>query len=291
VLVAVGLTTAWVTFGVLKSQASTTSPDYSLEGAIVGALAATSLFASIYLQIRKSSGTLEQLRQVNKELQRKLLKGAPCPKDFQREITENNDIVFARPNTWKPAEGDVFSFEAPSGANDTFPARVTLHIIPIERGGESGEPLYEEIRKKVLSGPTISKQPAPEIEKIWIGGIDGDEDRGVESLKILCYEYGTLVLFQHWFQDTPWTEWRAVTKSEYEAKLKMQSEDAAGRKASPAVWREIPCLLRIVRVFAYHRKLGKIYFFQLMDNPEDSMLSGAGFNRLLDTVRFLPRVE
>jgi hypothetical protein len=48
VIAAFGRLSAFVTFGILKSQATATGTDYSLQGSIVGALVATSLLSSIY---------------------------------------------------------------------------------------------------------------------------------------------------------------------------------------------------------------------------------------------------
>lgn len=84
----------------------------------MGALVATSLFSSICLQIRKSGGTLEELRRVNKEFHRKLLKGAPCPPGLERDVSDDQVMVFGRPGSWRAAEGDGFKFETPARAGN-----------------------------------------------------------------------------------------------------------------------------------------------------------------------------
>jgi hypothetical protein len=300
VIAAVGLLTAFVTFGVLKSQGTATGTDYSLQGSIVGALVAVGAFTSTYLQIRKSSGTLEELRRVNKELHRKLLKGAPCPPGFEQEVSENQDIVFARPGNWTTAEGDVFKFEAPTAEGDVFPARCTLHIVPAKGGILSGSALYTNIKEKMRKEAEIWGNPPPQFEMVPVGGGDGPDDKGTESLKAVTSDYYQLQLTIDWFRNTPWRDVHQISKAEHEA-LQKRTESGkpvgARGKRDPMAdleakgWKQIPLILRTVRVFCYHPGLNKIFFFQFMDQPSDSEESSAGFNNLLGTVRFLPPVE
>ena len=53
----VGLFAAYLTFGVLKSEASGEFHSYQVGGAIAGALVSWSLLASVYLKFRKSRKT------------------------------------------------------------------------------------------------------------------------------------------------------------------------------------------------------------------------------------------
>jgi hypothetical protein len=70
-----GLVTAYVTFGILSSQASTEVQGYSVEGALAGFVVSAGVLTSIYLQVRKSSNEVEALH-------RRILvlvSGAKCP--------------------------------------------------------------------------------------------------------------------------------------------------------------------------------------------------------------------
>ena len=75
----VSLLTAYVCFGLLQSEASGEFQQYSVGGAIAGALASVSLLSTTYLQIRKSGGEIQKLREANQELQQKIIRGAPRP--------------------------------------------------------------------------------------------------------------------------------------------------------------------------------------------------------------------
>jgi|SRR4028119_44025 len=78
-IIAFGLVTAYVTFEILNSQAEAEIQGYSFEGAFAGFIISSSVLASIYLQLRKSSNEVENLRAENRTLQRKLLRGTPVP--------------------------------------------------------------------------------------------------------------------------------------------------------------------------------------------------------------------
>ncbi|MDP8973555.1 MAG: hypothetical protein M3N45_10400 [Actinomycetota bacterium] len=93
----VGLLTAYVCFGLLQSEASGEFQQYSVGGAIAGALASVSLLSTTYLQIRKSGSEIQKLRETNQELQQKIIRGAPRPPGFDTEVSERQRIVLAGP--------------------------------------------------------------------------------------------------------------------------------------------------------------------------------------------------
>jgi hypothetical protein len=98
-IAALGLVSAYVCFKVLDSSASGQFQQYSVGGAIVGAIISWGILTSMYLQVRKSSGELVDLRRQVADLEKKLLRGAPRPKDFETEVAERQRIVLARPKT------------------------------------------------------------------------------------------------------------------------------------------------------------------------------------------------
>ena len=61
-IASVGLVAAYVCFGILNSQASGRYQQYSVGGAIAGALISWSVLTSVYLQLRGSSNELQDLR-------------------------------------------------------------------------------------------------------------------------------------------------------------------------------------------------------------------------------------
>ena len=108
-----GLVTAYVTFGILSSQASTEVQGYSVEGALAGFVVSAGVLTSIYLQVRKSSNEVEALHRRILELQNKLLRGAPRPLAFETEVSERQRIVLARPEKWRPSGGIIFDYQLP----------------------------------------------------------------------------------------------------------------------------------------------------------------------------------
>ena len=82
IIAAVGLFTAFLTFGILDSQASAKNPQYSVGGAIAGALISWGVLGSLYRQFRQSSDTLRQLKVTNAKLQETIERGdqlKSCP--------------------------------------------------------------------------------------------------------------------------------------------------------------------------------------------------------------------
>lgn len=135
VIAAVGLFIAYVTFGILDSQADAKIKSYSVSGAIAGALISISLLASVYMQLRKSSIEVHELRSRNKQLESKVIRGAPKPKDFEIEVAEPQHLVLARPRTWEPKGGVIFNFEKPESdmkEGDIFPAQFTVSFTPTD---------------------------------------------------------------------------------------------------------------------------------------------------------------
>lgn len=154
----IGLLTAYVCFGVLQSEATGEYQQYSVGGAIAGALASVGLLSTIYLRIRASSGELHQLSQTyqgklakltehNQELQQKLIRGAPRPPGFEIEVSERQRIVLARPKDWRPRGGIIFEYELPEAearGGDEFRARFRCSYSMISKDDEAQQRLSED---------------------------------------------------------------------------------------------------------------------------------------------------
>ncbi len=156
IIAALGLFTAFLTFGILNSQASAQIQQYSVSGAIAGALVSWSVLGTLYRQFRQSSDAVHRLQENNRklqelleqgdqvkslqennkrlqellergdeikelrkraeELQQKLIRGAPKPEGYEIEISDREKIVLARPTQWLPREAIIFAFELPDSA-------------------------------------------------------------------------------------------------------------------------------------------------------------------------------
>jgi hypothetical protein len=185
-IAAVGLATAYICFGILSSQANGRFQQYNVGGAIAGALVSWTVLTMVYLQLRKSSNELESLRRQNKELQSKLIRGAPCPNGFDIEVDERQRIVLARPKAWVPKGGMIFQLELPEERmkpNDNFAAAFTCSFVPIEKDSkqtwdqfhQSQIDLYEENSR---NGFVESYNE----EAMRVGG----DAAGVKSLKLVA---------------------------------------------------------------------------------------------------------
>ncbi|AEJ01545.1 hypothetical protein Nit79A3_1731 [Nitrosomonas sp. Is79A3] len=134
-IVAGGLVTAYVSFGILSSEASGQLEKYSFSGAIAGALVSWGVLTSVYLQVRGSSRELEQLRDRTVELEHKLIRGAPKPEGFTIEVDERQRIVLARPEEWQPKGGLIFDLELSEQKmkdGDTFVPTFRCFFEPID---------------------------------------------------------------------------------------------------------------------------------------------------------------
>lgn len=181
----IGLLTAYVTFGILDSQAESTIKGYSVSGAIAGALLSWSLLASVYKQFRRSSGELQDLRKRNDELQQKLLRGTPRPENFDTVIDERQSIVLAVPEEWEPRGGTIFEFEQSMkkmSKSDIFPAFFKSFFFPITADTNSSDEYYERYQKATAATPEVGSYVS---EFIYIGG----HPNPIKSLKIIAKQY------------------------------------------------------------------------------------------------------
>jgi hypothetical protein len=298
VIALVGLLCAYITFGVLQSQADTKVQGYSLGGAIAGAIVTMSVLASVYGQFRKSSGETEDLRSRNKELEQKLIRGAPRPDDFDTHVDERQRVVLAIPQVWQPRGGLIFDFELPPSAippDDLVPARFWLQYSMITRQTESPDVFYDKYRESIKEAEQVESYTT---EFVLLGG---EVHSGVRSLKIIAHEYA-----EAWKQTDPLTgsvsyDWNTISKDAYQARLDAQKtadpenpapvteppSSGMQRTSGAKQLLEGPVILCRMRVVCYHAALQRIFQFDFIDDSKDFPGSSLVFNQLLDSVRFL----
>jgi len=212
-IAAVGLVTAYVCFGILSSEASGRFQQYSVGGALAGAVVSWSLLTSVYLQLRGSSKELEDLRNRTEELQNKLIRGAPRPQGFDTEVDERQRIVLARPRNWQPKGGTVFDLELAAEEmrkDDTFAAAFRCYFVPIEKDSTpTKEKFYEGELELFAKASDYVSSYSHEIVRL------GGEPAGIESLKIIARQFVRTLIKTS--PDTRLTEtrWEVVSRNEF----------------------------------------------------------------------------
>jgi len=318
VIVLLGLFTAYVTFGILQSQASTAVKNYSLSGAVAGALISMSMFFSVYRGFRKSSGEVEKLRDRIQELSQKVIRGAPCPRAFEIEVDERQRIVLAKPQKWEPRGGTIFDFELSKEKlqeKDIFPARFTVTYVPITPDLGSMDEFYDRMHKS-LDSPTIGSWTS---EYINIGG----EPNPIGSLKVIAQVYVKATVVKNAVTGKLETSKEQLSKEDFEALKTAETKgdqgappsspqtaetkgDQGGPPSSPhkentestqptqagpssSALIERVDYLRVWQMYVacWHEDLNKVFVFEFWDDEQDFTKSSAMFNQILDSVRFL----
>jgi|GEM_PF-5938943 hypothetical protein len=292
-----GLFTAYVCFGILDSQADAKIHNYSVQGAIAGALISTSLLASGYLHLRKSSDELDKLRKRNEELQQKIIRGAPHPPGFETEVDERQRIVLARPWDWQPRGGVIFDFQQRAEKmqpKDLFPAAFRVWFVPI--GVETESEFYEKYRQSIPANPTVA---AHTVEFVHLGG----EPSSIKSLKLIAHHFAQVTTLVNPVTKQVERPWRYLTKEEFdrlraEANSTTESSESTapeqinGPQPVPAAVPAGPpkvtaVAVSVMQVVCFHKELKKIFYFDFIDDGEDFPNSSAQFNQVLDSMRFL----
>lgn len=220
-IASVGIFAAYVSFGILESTASGELSNYSVGGAIAGALVSWSVLTSVYLQVRGSTNELQKLRDRTEELQHKLIRGAPRPQGFETEIAERQRIVLAVPKDWRPRGGTIFDLELPASImkeGDSFPATFRGYFVPIEKGETPLREKYYASELLSIKQAVDSKYSTVESyssEIIRIGG----ELSSVESLKIIAKQFVRVEIGPS--PDTGKTErvWWVVSRDEFRGEI------------------------------------------------------------------------
>ncbi|MDJ0909612.1 MAG: hypothetical protein QNI99_10490 [Woeseiaceae bacterium] len=181
-----GLFAAWVAFGVLESTAEGEFQQYRVGGAIAGFLAATTLLATFYLQVRKSSGEFEELRERADELEHKLLRGGPCPRGFQIEAVDRQQIVFARPREWTAAGGLIVNLEMPKSDTDDLPGIFRCYFVPITDETPGREDYFLSEIAKAENAPQYVDSFTS--ERLTLGG----DQSPIDAIKIIARQYARI---------------------------------------------------------------------------------------------------
>lgn len=110
---------AYICFNILESSAEANLQKWKLGGAIAGLAFTATLTTSITLQFFKQM-TVDQIskyRDQIQDLQSKLIRGAPCPKECMPEVNENYKLIFTRPQKWVPENGIIYQFAEKKGSS------------------------------------------------------------------------------------------------------------------------------------------------------------------------------
>lgn len=186
-IAAVGLVAAYVCFGILSSEATGQFHQYSVGGAIAGALVSWGVLTSVYLQLRGSSNELQELRNRTEQLQNKVIRGAPRPQGFDTEVDERQRIVLARPKDWQPKGGTIFELEQKMKPDDSFAAAFRCFFVPIESGSTPPrEQFYEKELKLLRESSDVVQSYSYELVRL------GGESSGVESLKVIVRQFAQI---------------------------------------------------------------------------------------------------
>jgi hypothetical protein len=215
-IVALGLIAAYVTFGVLSSEASGQFQQYSVGGAIAGAVVSWSILTSVYLQLRRSSTELRELRTQNMELQNKLIRGAPRPQGFDTEVAERQRIVLARPREWQPKGGTIFDLELPFDQmekGDAFAAAFRCYFVPISSTRQSQEEYYEQMQKSIEEA--VDYVHSYSFEMVKLGGGPSE----VDSLKLIIRQFVKITMTTSRQTGQPERSWDIVPRNEFTGEI------------------------------------------------------------------------
>ncbi len=205
----------YIFFGILHSEASGLSLGMSLSGGIAGFVVVFALLASTYRQFQSSSRyvqdlkrqieeqkeeltrahELQQLREENKELQHKVIRGAPCPEGFLIEVSERQRIVLARPENWAPQGGMIFNMELPtkSPSKDVFAPTFQCYHLPVAAvtsgGKRSSSTIVDNEIKAVSDSVEMGFTESFTHETMTIGG----EPHPVKCIKIIANQYAKVI--------------------------------------------------------------------------------------------------
>lgn len=213
-IAAVGLISAYVTFGILQSTASGTSQGIVVGGAIAGAIVSWAVLTSVFLQVRTSSGELERLRRKVEELQQKVIRGAPHPSGFDIEVAERHRIVLARPREWEPRGGTILdlgeqlNFEEPL---EKFPSVFTCNSYPLREGDPKFEDRYAEEISFAEAAQGDGSVQGFTYERLALGG----EAAHIDSIKIIVRQYAEVRYRISPSSGRPEYSWSVISKNEY----------------------------------------------------------------------------
>lgn len=299
VFAVLGVLVAWVTFGILNSQAQGQFQGYQLGGAAAGFAVTFLLLTSFYMKVRKATNEPKELRARIEELQHKLLRGSPHPAGFEVEISEQQKLVLARPSTWQKRGGVMFDFQLVNVvANDHFPARFTGSYVPITDtyAALGMDEFYRRFKDNIRSNKLNSYRSS---EQVYIGG----EAEPIKSLKVIADQFMRLEFYENRFNGKK-QRLEAFQISEEEYKNRPPSapnpatagsageNNTAPEAAECRIDGLVPTNVKYAEichmfVACYHEALRSIFFFEFMDDEKDFVEESQKFSRVLNSIRFL----
>ena len=214
-IVVAGLGAAYLCFGILHSQANEKVAQYSVDGAIAGALISWGVLLSIYLQLQNSGNGIRDLRRENEDLKHKLIRGAPRPQGFDIEVDERQRIVLARPKDWEPKGGIIFQLElanAKMERDDTFAATFQCSFVPIPK--DSNQTLADFHSNQIKSGDQLVRTGYIQSYSHEIVRLGGDAT-GVESLKFIARQFARVEITTDPATQRQTRSWWRVTWAEF----------------------------------------------------------------------------
>lgn len=293
----IGLLVAWVTFGVLKSEAQGQFQGYQVGGAAAGFAVSFMLLTSFYLKVRRASNEPRELQERIEVLQQKLLRGSPRPIGFEVEISDQQKIVLARPEKWHRRGGMMFDFEVSEMApGDDYPARFTCLFVPItDRYKElEMDNFYKTFKENIKNN---ERNYYPSSEFIFIGG----ESQRTKCIKVIAGQYMRLEFYKNSYGGKDRMEAFPVTEDEF----RKNANPSVPANAKPAVDQNqsmtteecrvsgrVPKRVAYTKVShmfvaCYKQDLKNVYFFEFMDDEEHFVESSEIFNQVLNSTRFL----
>ena len=192
IVVGVSVLVSYVCFRILESSASANLQEWKLGGAFAGFVFTASLLTSIVFQFYKqmTSEAVDSYRDQIRDLQAKLIKGAPCPSNFTIDIDERHKLVFARPEIWTPKGGILYQYVEPQKKDDPLPANFNVTYLPqdvvngylggkFDPGNVDLEALYNQAARITVLGAQI----LPGYEQVGLSQEYVQVD-GLKSLKV-----------------------------------------------------------------------------------------------------------
>jgi hypothetical protein len=250
VIVALSLTVAYVTFGLLQSSAQGEVRGYKFSGAIAAFVFTSSALTTVFFNLYKLL-TADQLAAYEKqiqELQAKVIKGAPCPQGYSVELDERHKLVFARPSHWEPRGGILYAFvDKPKPADDVSANFTVIH--------------YDEAQISRL----LEKKVDP--DKIKIEELYNKEFAGLANIP------GAMITKEYIMVDGHKSAKHITTFT-----TKAPTQDGTEGK---------DVTMRFSGIITYVPHLKVVYVFTCTDNEEDFLKSSEIFNTVISSIRFL----
>jgi hypothetical protein len=253
-IVILSLAAAVICFNVLQSSAEATLQNWKVGGGIAAFLVTASFLSSTFLSLYRllTTDQIEDYRERIQELEKKLIKGAPCPPKYTIDVDEKHKLVFARPDEWEPKGGILYAYVEKKKENDTFFANFVVTYA-------------NEKEFKDLPGGFDSSVAS--IDRLYQAKLEGIRQGLIASeltRETAIVEEFTLVDGERSIRYT-----NSYT-------IEVPTPDEA-----------ITIKVRQSGVLTYVPRLRGLFEFAFTDNEEDFLVSSEVFNNVIASIRFL----